>query len=188
MADETENPEAPVEETVPSPGKGRAGPVLLAVIVLALVLGGAYWVRGVIQRGRDDTAAVALAETHLDGGYIENALAELDSVSTPKHPGRRRTMEVARRFIQTAKAMPELSPQQEGGLKPPEVRLMPPAPGSSIHLPAYRPPTTAEAVKIRVDYERVIAQVRQGKSVDDVALQLNIPRTYVQALLEAQAP
>ena len=126
MADETENPEAPVEETVPSPGKGRAGPVLLAVIVLALVLGGAYWVRGVIQRGRDDTAAVALAETHLDGGYIENALAELDSVSTPKHPGRRRTMEVARRFIQTAMAMPELSPQQEGGLKPPEVRLMPP--------------------------------------------------------------
>jgi len=188
MTEETSTTETSSEEVVPPPAADKPGSLMLRLIVVVLLLAGAFWLFGVVQRSGADRQAVVLAEHHLQGGYIENALAELDGVSSLDRPGCQRTMETARRFIQTAMAMPELSSQQEDGLKPPEARMMPPAPGSSIYLAPYRPPTPAEATKIRVDYEHVITQVRQAKSVEDVALQLNLPRTYVEALLHAQAP
>lgn len=188
MAEETNTPETTSEEVIPPPAEGKPGSPMLWLLVVVLLLAGSFWLFGVVQRSCDDREAVGLAERHLQGGYIENALAELDAASSLDPSGCRRTMETARRFIQTAMAMPELGPKQEDGLKPPDARIMPPAPGSSIHLPAYRPPTPAEATKIRADYDRVISQVQHGKSVEDVALQLNLPRTYVMALLQAQAP
>ncbi len=158
------------------PWLGRA--IALALVCVAVAAG----VRGCRHR-RDQAAAVERVDLHFEKGYVESALAELDDAPDPDAPACRERFEKARVFLAAALSMeipdspagkPTAPPRGAGGLDP--VTL------------AHRPPTLAEAQKVQNDFQVVIAQIQQGKSVRDAAAQLNVPQSYVRALLRCQAP